>query len=259
MRPIVFLTDHPERLKPLLAAVSTSDEVSSHCLPLDQSLSLPWALDKAIHPDVAVICSTPAHAMTVVKACIECWPKTLVWVHAPKLLVKDQIELLEHGADVVSAKALSDAEVRARIKSLRRRHSLLSTIQRHVGRFEYDEDGKVILLDGHKLSLSAREWLVLGQMLKRHPALCSREELQALLAQHRYGCSDQILDMNFHKLREKIHPLGVQIETLRGLGYRLNMQPEGVAENAGAPDALPSPPELMRLFFGHLDQPIQAL
>ena len=84
-------------------------------------------------------------------------------------------------------------------------------------------------------------------------------ELQTLLARHHYGCSDQILDMNFHKLREKVHPLGVQIETLRGLGYRLHMQPSTASENASAPDALPNPPELMRLFFGNIGEPIQVL
>lgn len=197
--------------------------------------------------------------MTLVESCVERWPKTLLWVHDPKLLINEQIELLQRGADVVSAHMLTHPEVRARLKSLRRRHSLLRTKRLHVGRFEYDEDGKVILLDGHKLPLSAREWLVLGHMLKRHPLLCGREELQTLLARHRYGCSDQILDMNFHKLREKIHPLGVQIETLRGVGYRLNMQPGGTPENASAADALPNPPELMRLFFGNVGQPIQAL
>ncbi len=259
MSPIVFLTDYLGRLDPLLAAVSGSDEVSSHCLPRHQRLELSWPSRSTAHPEVALICSTPAHAMTLVEACVERWPKTLLWVHEPKLLVNEQIELLQRGADVVSSQTLTHPEVKARLKSLRRRHRLLRTQQLHVGRFEYDEDGKVILLDGHKLPLSAREWLVLGQMLKRHPVLCSREELQALLARHRYGCSDQILDMNFHKLREKIHPLGVQIETLRGLGYRLNMQPGGIAENAAAADALPNPPELMRLLFGHLDQPIQAL
>ena len=259
MKPIVFLTDHPQRLDPLLAAVYGSDEVSSHCLPRDLRLELSWPAHSTQDPDVALICSTPAHAMTLVDACIGRWPKTLLWVHGPKLLVNEQIEILQRGADVVSAHTLTHAEVRARLNSLRRRHSLLRKKQLHVGRFEYDEDGKVILLDGQKLPLSAREWLVLGQMLKRHPALCSREELQTLLARHHYGCSDQILDMNFHKLREKVHPLGVQIETLRGLGYRLHMQPSTASENASAPDALPNPPELMRLFFGNIGEPIQVL
>jgi DNA-binding winged helix-turn-helix (wHTH) protein len=259
MRPIVFLTDHPKRLAPMLAAVSGSDEVSSHCLPRHQRLALSWPIHSTLHPEVALICSTPAHAMTVVQACVERWPKTLLWVHDCKLLVNEQIELLQRGADVVSTQTLSHPEVRARLKSLQRRHSLLLPKHLHVGRFEYDEDGKVILLDGRKLPLSAREWLVLGQMLKRHPALCSREELQALLARHRYGCSDQILDMNLHKLREKIHPLGVQIQTLRGLGYRLNMQAASTPKNTSAPDALPNPPELMRLFFGNVGGPLQAL
>lgn len=253
MHPVVAFTDHWPRVQPLMDALASLPDVLHatvdwHCLPRHRQLSQAWPLPDGAAPEVLLLCSTPAHARTLLRQALQRLPDTLVWVHDTDASHDEQMALLALGADRVSAGPLSPAELRARLSSLRRRHAHLQHRRQQIGRFEYDEEGKVILLDGRKLPLSAREWLVLGQLLKRHPDLCSREELLHQLARHHYGSSHQILDVNFHKLREKIHPLGVQIQTLRGLGYRLQMQKPAVSP--AKPETLPSSPELMRLFFG---------
>lgn len=160
MDPFIVLTDHPPRVAALLETLGSPDgpgRPACHCVPRHQQLAEAWPQTLGAAPEVLLICSTPAHAARLLAHALQCWPDTLVWVHDTHLPPAQHIECLQAGADCVSSGRLSAAELRARLGSLRRRHASLRHRRLQVGRFEYDEEGKVILLDGRKLPLSARE------------------------------------------------------------------------------------------------------
>ncbi len=80
---------------------------------------------------------------------------------------------------------------------------------------------RLVKVDGQVLDLSAREIGLLEVLLLRAGRLVSKEQLVDHLCGWGEEVSNNAIEVYVHRLRKKLEHSGVQIVTMRGLGYCL--------------------------------------
>ena len=147
--------------------------------------------------------------------------------HLPVLIltaadsVEQRVKGLDLGADDYMAKPFSLSELEARVRALTRRGAGGgSTILRH-GRLEFDQTGRVAVVDQQQLELSAREVSLLEILLTRSGRMVSKTQIVDHLCEWGEEVSSNAIEVYIHRLRKKLEPSGVKIATVRGLGYCL--------------------------------------
>jgi two-component system OmpR family response regulator len=135
--------------------------------------------------------------------------------------VNDRVRGLDLGADDYLAKPFALGELKARVRALTRRcQSGSSSLLRH-GDLVYDQVGKVAELRGKMLELSARELGLLEILLRRAGRIVSKDQLVDHLCEWGEEVSANAIEVYVHRLRKKLEAGGIEIVTVRGLGYCL--------------------------------------
>ncbi|WP_425435627.1 response regulator transcription factor [Lentzea kentuckyensis] len=144
-----------------------------------------------------------------------------VWTQALVLTamgtVHDRIDGLDAGADDYLTKPFDLGELRARLRALYRRAAELAAVLRiGAGRLELEQH-QVVLPDGERVQLTAREFALL-RVLATHPDMVhTRASLRRTVFQD--APSPSIVDTYVHYLRSKVGRSVVR--TVQGVGYRL--------------------------------------
>ncbi len=90
---------------------------------------------------------------------------------------------------------------------------------------QLDPIAHVVLLDGQPLELTPIEFSLLDVLLRNPGRAFSRNYLlDTIWGQHYFG-GDRSVDNAMLRLRKKLGPLGSAIETVWGIGYRLQAIP----------------------------------
>jgi DNA-binding response OmpR family regulator len=137
--------------------------------------------------------------------------------------VVDRVAGLDAGADDYVVKPCDLSELAARIRALlRRAHGRASPYLEH-GVLRLDLGARQAYLAGQVLTLSAKEFTILWDLLEHRGRARSREQLEENL----YGWNSEIesnaVEVHIHHLRRK---LGAGwIRTLRGIGYVIDKKP----------------------------------
>ncbi len=148
--------------------------------------------------------------------------------------VSDRVRGLDAGADDYLAKPFDLAELSARARALTRRGMAgAPTLLRH-GPLSFDQVGKVALLEGKPVELSARETSLLEILLQRSGRLVSKDQLVNHLCAWGEEVSSNAIEVYVHRLRRKLEPGGVRVITVRGLGYRLDKPEASESRNPGS-------------------------
>lgn len=128
----------------------------------------------------------------------------------------DRIYGLDLGADDYLAKPFQLAELTARMRAVQRRggHAPARTIA--FGPLSLDLEGRLALLDGSPLSLTAREWMLLESLVEADGRTVPKEALQA-------DASGNAVEVYISRLRPRLEHAGLRIRTVRGFGYRLEL------------------------------------
>ena len=138
--------------------------------------------------------------------------------------VEQRVKGLDQGADDYMAKPFSLSELEARVRALARRGAGGgSTILRH-GKLEFDQTGRVALVNQQTLDLSAREVSLLEILLTRSGRMVSKTQIVDHLCEWGEEVSSNAIEVYVHRLRKKLDDSGVKITTVRGLGYCLERE-----------------------------------
>lgn len=140
---------------------------------------------------------------------------------------QEKVEGLEAGADDYLVKPFHYEELLARINALLRRsvgqaHPILTH-----DNIELDTVAQEVSVSGVKLELTAYEYKVLEYLMFRKGELISKSVLTAHIYDEDFDRDSNVIEVFIGRLRKKLDPDGTRkpIETLRGRGYRIPVDP----------------------------------
>ncbi len=135
--------------------------------------------------------------------------------------VEQRVNALNIGADDYLVKPFALQEFVARVRALIRRRFNGGIPDLSLGHLRVNLAARRAWLDDQALDLTAREYALLEALLVRQQRVVSRAQLVETLCDWEQELTDNGLDILLHRLRRKLPGSGVQIRTLRGLGYLL--------------------------------------
>ncbi len=149
--------------------------------------------------------------------------KTPILVLTAKSGEYDEIESLELGADDFLRKPFSIDVLIARLQALLRRGNL-KLDQNNIGPLRYDPQCHACWINEQKVKLTKRETQVLEFLIMSQDKVVPRQTLIHSVWGMDFDGDPNIIDVYIGYLRHKIdRPLKIKlIETVRGVGYRLN-------------------------------------
>jgi DNA-binding response OmpR family regulator len=144
----------------------------------------------------------------------------------------DRVVGLEMGADDYVPKPCYPRELVARLRAVLRRSSggtsaVSNEAQLREGRLVLSPSQRDVTWDGRKIDLTVSEFNMLELLLRAGDAVITKDELSERALGRPREAYDRSVDVHMSNLRQKLHQVagdGVQIATVRGIGYRLTRQ-----------------------------------
>lgn len=133
---------------------------------------------------------------------------------------RDRVAGLRSGADDYVVKPFGFAELQARVEAVLRRARPRLAGVRTVGRLRVDLDAHHAYLDGAPLVLTRKEFQLLALLVAQPEVAVRRERVLAEVWHTSWRGTSRTLDVHMATLRAKIGD-GAQIQTIRGVGYRI--------------------------------------
>ena len=134
----------------------------------------------------------------------------------------DKIQGLDLGADYYLTKPFGVMELVSCVKAVLRRCAPQKTPQLLIaGALTLDPERHIVMADGARVELTLKEFELL-RLLLLHPGVAfTREKLMERVWGTDYLGETRTVDMHVRTLRQKLGTCGEMIETVRGVGYRL--------------------------------------
>ncbi len=135
----------------------------------------------------------------------------------------DKIVGLEMGADDYLTKPFNPRELIARIRAILRRSQNGQKTGEiiELGKLRIDLTGHEASVNGQALTLRTKEFALLTTLAQNPGAVFSREKLLEIVWGFDYYGETRTVDVHVNHVREKLANSGVNIETLRGVGYKM--------------------------------------
>ena len=154
-----------------------------------------------------------------------------VWAPVLMLTAKDgefdQTDAFELGADDYVTKPFSTPVLLARLQALARRGTPEKPVAMSAAGLTLDPTTRRVTREGREVQLTAREFALLHHLMRRSGQVQSKAEILENVWDSDYPGADNVVEVYIGYLRRKIDtPFDARIiETVRGMGYRLNPVP----------------------------------
>ena len=93
-----------------------------------------------------------------------------------------------------------------------------------VGELTLDLKHREVLYRGAHLTLSAREFALLERLMARAGHVVTKQQMVQSLSAADGEISDNAIEVYVYRLRKRLEDVNVEIHTIRGFGYLLDVQ-----------------------------------
>ena len=160
---------------------------------------------------------------TVLKAFRAVDTTTPVLILTANDAVSARVRGLDSGADDYLIKPFEPSELEARIRAQLRRTRPSRAVEVCFGPLAFDSNTRAFALAGAPLALTPRETAVLEALILRSGKPVRKETLVDTVFGNDEDANPAAIEIHVHRLRKKLEGSGVEVVTLRGLGYVLGM------------------------------------
>jgi two-component system OmpR family response regulator len=134
----------------------------------------------------------------------------------------DKVQGLNAGADDYLIKPFDFGELLARLNALQRRPALRLDNELRCGDLTFDPSSRQCTVKDKPVSLTSTEGAILELLLRRSPLVVTREVIAHHAWQQTYRtAASNTIEAHITRLRSKLRSSTAEIQTVRGLGYRL--------------------------------------
>lgn len=134
----------------------------------------------------------------------------------------DRVAGLDVGADDYLVKPFDFAELIARLRALQRRPPVTLPPVLECGDLAFDPSTRVVSLGGTAIATTMIETSLIELLLRRSPTVVTRRVIALhVWSDEADAVGSNTIDVHVGRVRAKLAGSRAQIETIRGMGYRL--------------------------------------
>ena len=137
----------------------------------------------------------------------------------------DKVKGLDAGADDYVTKPFGMMELISRIKAVLRRSangSISGEDAFEIGEIRLDPKKHEVTVHGEVVNLTLKEYELLKRLMKNSNIVLTRDQLLEDIWGYDFDGETRTVDVHVRTLRQKLGDAGEQIETVRGVGYRMS-------------------------------------
>lgn len=138
----------------------------------------------------------------------------------------DRVLGLEYGADDYIVKPFSPRELVLRVRKLLKRQNAEETVadRFQAGALTIDLAKHLVSVDGHEVELTVTEFKLLALFARKQGRVLSRDQLLEDVWEYNSSVDTRTVDTHVRRLREKLGSAAEYLTTIRGVGYRFDLQ-----------------------------------
>jgi len=231
MQKTILVVDDEERIRALLQAYLTQEGFRV-VTAANGALALPLVSQE--HPDLILldVLMPEMDGYEFMRVYSKTYNEPVILLTA-RLDEGDKVVGLEIGADDYVTKPFSLRELTARIRTVLRRmgKSQPATNLLQAGCIIMDRDAYLVTVNGQPVSLTRSEFDLLAALVSAPGRTLSRLQLLDFVQGVSFEGIERSIDGHIKNLRAKIEPdprSPIYIETIYGVGYRLNPHWKGI-------------------------------
>ena len=137
----------------------------------------------------------------------------------------DKVVGLDAGADDYVSKPFGMMELMARVRSALRRAGDEESPALRLGPVAVDPDRHLVQVDGEDVALTRKEFQLLRLLLERRGTVLTRDQLLNTVWGYDFDGASRTVDVHVRTLRQKLGEAGNLIQTVRGIGYKMEDMP----------------------------------
>ena len=136
----------------------------------------------------------------------------------------DVVMGLDSGADDYIPKPFRMMELISRIKARLRRAEDKGAEEYHLENLYLCPGRHIVTVDQEPVNLTLKEYEMLVLLLKNSGTVLSRTQLLNQVWGYEFDGESRTVDVHIRTLRQKLGSAGELVETVRGVGYKINMK-----------------------------------
>jgi DNA-binding response OmpR family regulator len=182
---------------------------------------------RAYEYDVAVLdWRMPQHTgVEVIEELRRAGDRTPILMLTARDTASDRVTGLDSGADDYLVKPFEISELFARIRALQRRPSLTMQPVLECADLRFDPATRVVSVSERPIAATAIETALIELLLRRSPAIVTRRTIALQVWNDEADAvGSNTIDVHIGRVRAKLSDSHAQIETVRGLGYRMSKE-----------------------------------